>query len=106
MNKIKDDKPNSNLKYLSRSYYYGKLLDYEFVSEAMILKFSVYTASEYFAGNNIIRIYVPTSLELDLQQALRINSNYFIVAAPYRVRFNKTYQHRVDMLMNIFEEIL
>lgn len=106
MNKVTGDNPNSNLKYLTRSYYYGKLLDYEFVSGAMILKIACYTLSEYFGGTNIIRIYVPTSLEDILQSTLRINSNYFIVAAPYRVNFNKKYQHRVDMLINIFEEII
>ena len=31
-----EDNSNSNLKYLSRCQYFGKLLDYEFVSEAMI----------------------------------------------------------------------
>ena len=106
MNKVTGDKPNSNLKYLTRSYYYGKLLDYEFVSGAMILKIVCYTLSKYFGGTNIIRIYVPTSLEDVLQSTLRINSNYVIVAAPYRVNFNKKYQHRVDMLINIFEEII
>lgn len=106
MNKVTGDNPNSNLKYLTRSYYYGKLLDYEFVSGAMILKIVCYTLSEYFGGTSIIRIYVPTSLEDILQSTLRISSNYFIVAAPYRVNFNKKYQHRVDMLINIFEEII
>lgn len=106
MNKIKGDNPISNLKYLSRNYYYGKLLDYEFVSGAMILKLACYTATEYFGGSVNVRVYVPTSLEEQLQRVLRINSNYFVIAAPYRVRFNKTYQHRTDMLINIFEEIL
>lgn len=106
MNKIIGDNPNSNLKYLTRNNYYGKLLDYEFISGAMILKFSVYTATEYFGGSTIIRIYVPTSLDKKLQEALVINNNYFIIAAPYRINLNKKYQHRVDMLINIFEEII
>lgn len=106
MNKITGDNPISNLKYLTRNYYYGKLLDYEFVSEAMILKFSCYTATEYFGGNVNVRIYVPTSMEQKLQKVLNINDNYFIIAAPYRVKFNKQYQHRIDMLINIFEEII
>ena len=42
-------------------------MDYEFVSEAMILKFACYTLSEYFGGTTIIRIYVPTALEQRLQ---------------------------------------
>ena len=106
MNKVtNENKCNTSLKYLTRRYYYGKLLDYEFVSEAMILKFACYTLSEYFGGTTIIRIYVPTALEQRLQDVLRINSNYFIVAAPYRINYNKQYRHRVDMLINIFEEI-
>ena len=106
MNKITGDNPQSNLKYLTRNYYYGKLLDYEFVSGAMILKFSCYTATEYFGGTVNVRIYVPTSLEDRLQQVLNINSNYFIISAPYRINLNKKYQHRVDILINIFEEII
>ena len=107
MNKVKDEQnPSSNLKYLTRNYYYGKLLDYEFVSGAMILKFSCYAASEYFGGSVPVRVYVPTSLEQRLQKVLNINDNYFIVAAPYRVNLNTKYQHRVDMLINIFEEII
>lgn len=106
MNKVTGDNPNSNLKYLTRNYYYGKLLDYEFVSEAMILKLACYTATEYFGGTTTVRVYVPTSLEYRLRQTLKINENYFIIAAPYRINFNKKYQHRVDMLINIFEEIM
>lgn len=106
VNKLRDNNNNSNLKYLTRCQYYGKLLDYEYVSEAMILVFNCYTASEYFGGNTPIRIYVPTDLENKLKQVLVSGANYFIIAAPYRVQYNKQYRHRVDLLINIFEEII
>lgn len=101
-----DNNSKSNLKYLTRCQYYGKLLDYEYVSEAMILKLAVYTMTEYFGGNTIIRVYVPTKIENTLRDALVLGSNYFLITAPYRVNFNNKYRHRVDMLINIFEEII
>ena len=58
-----EDNSNSNLKYLSRCQYFGKLIDYEYVTEAMVLKLLVYTATEYFGGSSTIRIYVPTEME-------------------------------------------
>ena len=106
MNKLDKNNNNSNLKYLTRCHYYGKLLDYEYVSEAMILVFNSYIASEYFGGNTPIRIYVPTNLEDKLKQVLVTGANYYIIAAPYRIQYNKQYRHRVDLLINIFEEII
>lgn len=107
VNKIFNEQSNqANLKYLTRLYYYGKLLDYEFVSGAMVLKFVCYTASEFFGGSTPIRFYVPTGMEEKLQRALDINANYFIIAAPYRISMGAKYQHRVDLLLNIFEEVI
>ena len=101
-----EDHSNSNLKYLSRCQYFGKLLDYEFVSEAMILKLLVYTATEYFGGSSTVRVYVPTEMEDDLRRNLIVGNNYLIITAPYRINFNKQYRHRVDLLINIFQEVV
>lgn len=106
MIKTNKDNSKSNLKYLSRCMYYGKLHDYEFVSEAMILVFNVYTASEYFGGSTNIRVYVPTELEKELQQNLIVGENYLLFTVPYRIKFNKKYNHRVDLLLNIFSEVI
>lgn len=100
------NKQTTNLKYLTRCQYYGKLINWEYVSEAMILIFNVYTATEYFGGNTNIRVYVPTDLEKDLEVNLVQGDNYLIITAPYRIRYNKTYNHRVDMLINIFQEVI
>lgn len=102
----KSDKAYSNLKYLSRCQYYGKLINWDYVSDAMILVFNIYTATEYFGGNTNIRVYVPTDMEKDLERNLIQGDNYFVITAPYRIRFNKTYNHRVDMLINIFQEVI
>lgn len=96
---------NHNLKYLTRLHYYGKLLDWDYVSDAMVLKFQTYTATEFFGGNCTVRIYVPTVLEKDIRDNLIVGDNYFIIAAPYKLEFKKTYRHRVDLLLNIFKEI-
>jgi hypothetical protein len=101
-----DNTFNTNLKYLSRCHYYGKLLDYEFVSDAMVLVFSSYVASSYFGGTVPIRIYVPTELETQLQQNLIIGENYYIIAVPYRIQFKKQYRHRVDLLISITAEVI
>lgn len=107
MNMINGKKnTNSNNKYLTRCHYYGKLIDWEYVSGAIVLKLKVYTATEYYGSNNTIRIYVPTDLENIIKDRLIINENYLVVAAPYRVRFADNYRHRVDMLINIFQEII
>lgn len=105
---MKNGKQNNstNLKYLTRCQYYGKLIDYEYVSEAMILKFLVYTATEYYGSSNIIRLYVPTDLENTIKDRVIINENYFIISAPYKLKFKQNYRHRVDMLINIFQEII
>ena len=97
---------NSNLKYLTRLQYYGKLADWEFVGEAMVLKLAVFTATEYFGGSSTIRLYVPTNLQRDLTRSLFVGENYFVIAAPYKVTFKERYRHRVDLLLNIFKEII
>ncbi len=97
---------NSNLKYLTRLQYYGKLTDWEFVGEAMVLKLAVFTATEYFGGSSTIRLYVPTNLQRDLTRSLFVGENYFVIAAPYKVTFKERYRHRVDLLLNIFKEII
>lgn len=96
----------NNLKYLTRSYTYGKLKDIEYVNEAMVLVFESYVACEYFGGTTPIRVYVPTVLEDKLRQTLICGDCYFIVTAPYRISFRKKYQHRVELLLNIFQEII
>lgn len=96
---------NSNLKYLTRCQYYGKLIDWEYVSEAMVLKLKTYTATEHFGGSNIIRLYVPTELEFDIRNELIVGDNYLVIAAPYRIYFKDNYRHRVDLLLNIFKEV-
>lgn len=103
---MRTNKANSNKKYLSRCFYYGKLLDWEFVESAMILKFTVYTATEYYGKDTIIRIYVPTELEQHLMHTLTIGDKYMIVSAPYRVKFKQRYNHRVDLLLQIFKEVI
>lgn len=95
-----------NLKYLSRVYYYGKLLDWEYVEDAMVLKLLTYTATEFFGGNNVMRLYVPTVLEHDLSRELIVGENYFVIGAPYKLSFKDTYRHRVDLLLNIFKEVI
>lgn len=99
-------KSSSNLKYLTRLYYYGKVLNWEYVSEAMVLKIRTYTATEYFGKSEVIRIYVPTELETDILRELIVGENYFVVAAPYKLNFKSTYRHRVDLLLHIFKEIV
>ena len=96
----------SNLKYITRGNYYGKLKDIEYVSEAMILVFQCYVASEYFGGTVPLRVYVPTEMENRLLNQITIGMDYFVITAPYRIEFKKKYQHRVDLLLNIFEEII
>lgn len=97
---------NSNNKYLSRCQYYGKLENWEYVSEAMVLIFKVYTATEYFGNESKIRVYVPDKLELKLSNELIIGENYLVITAPYRVNFKQKYRHRVDLLVAIFREVI
>lgn len=97
---------NSNLKYLSRCQYYGKLENWEYVSDAMILIFKVYTATEYFGNESKIRVYVPTKLEVKLNDVLTIGENYLVITAPYRINLKQKYRHRVDLLIAIFQEII
>ena len=96
----------SNFKYLSRCQYYGTLIDWEYVSDAMVLVLQTYTATEFYGGQNKIRIYVPTKFQDKLANELEQGENYFIIASPYRVTFKNEYRHRVDMLIAIFKEIL
>ena len=53
-------KGTNNYKYLSRCHYYGTLKDIEYISDAMVLVFKCYIATEYYGGNTNIRVYVPT----------------------------------------------
>lgn len=98
--------PRQGLKYLSRCTYYGRLIDWEYVSEAMILKFAVYTACEYYGGSTTIRIYVPTDLESEIINELVTGDYYYVITVPYKVKFQKKYQHRVDLLLNLFKEVI
>lgn len=95
-----------NLKYLSRCHYYGKLEDWEYVAGAMMLRLRSYTATEFFGGSNIIRLYVPTDLERRLADALIVGDFYYVIAAPYKLTYASTYRHRVDLLLNIFQEVI
>ena len=97
---------SSNNKYLSRCQYYGTLENWEYVNDAMVLIFKVYTATEYFGNETRIRVYVPTKLELKLNNSLEVGANYFVITAPYRINFQKKYRHRVDLLINIFKEVI
>lgn len=93
-------------KYLTRCHYYGELVDIEYVNEALVLKFVAYTATKYYGNSSPIRIYVPSEMEDRLIPELIMNDTYYIVAAPYRIQFHKTYKHRVDLLLNIFREVI
>ena len=97
---------NEDNKYLTRCYYYGELQDIDYVNGALVLKFLSYTATKYFGNHSPIRIYVPSELEDRLVHELIVHDNYYIVAAPYRIQFNKQYKHRVDLLLNIFREVI
>lgn len=100
------NKTNSNLKYLSRCQYYGKLINWEYVSDAMVLIFKVYTATEYYGNESKIRVYVPSKLELKLNNELIVGNNYLVITAPYRINFKEKYRHRVDLLVAIFQEVI
>lgn len=102
----KNDKIQSNLKYITRCQYYGKLENWEYVSEAMVLVFKAYTATEYYGNSSKIRIYVPTELETRLSNELEIGENYLVISAPYRICFDNRYKHRVDLLLAIFKEVI
>ena len=93
-------------KYLTRCHYYGRLKDIEYISGATVLVLSSYVATSYYGNSSPVRIYVPTDMEDGVINRVTINENYYIIAAPYKVQFNKQYRHRVDLLLNIFEEIL
>lgn len=95
----------SNLKYLTRCYYYGRLVDIEYINGATVLILQSYTATEFYSNNNTIRLYVPTDLDSKLNERLVTNENYFVIAAPYRLSLGAGYKHRVDMLLNIFREV-
>ncbi|MCM1324185.1 MAG: hypothetical protein NC218_08480 [Acetobacter sp.] len=102
---LKNDS-NHNLKYLTRCYYYGTLKDWDYVGEALVIQLQTYTATEFFGGSNTIRIYVPTDIQQDVLNELIVGENYFLICAPYKLKFKKTYKHRVDLLLNIFKEIV
>lgn len=97
----------SNIKYLTRCHYYGKLLNWDYICDgSMVLVFNTYTATEYYGNNCTIRVYVPTALEHRLANELTVGDSYYLITAPYRVQFHKTYKHRVDLLLNIFKEVI
>lgn len=89
-------------RYLSRCHYYGKLIDWEFVEDAMVLKLCVYTATRYYGTSVTIRLYVPTDMEDELCETLITGDEYYVIAAPYKINLNKYYKHRVDLLLSIF----
>lgn len=95
-----------NLKYLTRCHYYGKLENWEYIAGAMILRVRTYTATEYFGGSNMLRLYVPSDIERRLANNLIVGANYFVIAAPYKLTYAATYRHRVDLLLNIFQEVI
>lgn len=97
---------NSNLKYLSRCQYYGTLETWEYVSNAMVLIFNVYTATEYYGNTSKIRVYVPEKLEYKLSQELSVGDKYLVITSPYRINFKERYRHRVDLLLSIFKEVI
>lgn len=94
-----------NLRYISRSFYYGVLKDYEYVGDGLVLKMGVYSASRYQGTYSIVRVYVPTDLEQQIIDFLITGDNYFLITAPYKARGAKDYQYRVDLLLNIFKEL-
>lgn len=100
------NKLSANHKYFSRCQYYGTLEDWEYISDAMVLIFLVYTATEFFGKQQRIRVYVPSELESKLSKELIQGENYFVITAPYRVAFKNEYRHRVDMLLGIFKEVI
>lgn len=102
---LKKIRSEENLKYLSRSFYYGTLKDYDWVGEALVLKMNCFTATAWSATNSVVRVYVPTDLEHQIIDYLECGSNYFLVTAPYSVRFQAKFNHKVDLLLNIFKEI-
>ena len=97
---------NSNNKYLTRCQYYGTLETWEYVSNAMVLIFKVYVATEYFGKESKIRVYVPDKLELRLNNELEIGEKYLVITAPYKINFKEKYRHRVDLLLAIFKEVI
>lgn len=99
-------KITTNNKYLTRCQYYGVLEDWEYVSDAMVLVFRTYVATEFYGKEQRIRIYVPTELEQILADELEQGERYLVISAPYRVTFKNEYRHRVDMLLGIFKEII
>lgn len=96
---------SEQVKYLSRCHYAGKLVDWEYVNGAMVLKLQVYTATEYYGNTTYVRIYVPTEDEHRLSHRLITGGTYSVWAAPYRVHFNNKYPYRVDLLLSIAEII-
>lgn len=94
-----------NLKYISRSFYYGTLTDYEYIQQGLVLKLACYTATKYTGTTAIIRAYVPTDMEDKIIDYLITGDKYFLITAPYKVRASSAYPHRIDLLLNIFKEI-
>jgi len=94
---------DSNLKYLSRCQYYGKLVDWEYPegTDGLVLKFSVFTSTPYYSNRCTIRIYVPSDREDYIHEISEIGEEYLIIAAPYKIRMSRGYPHRVDLLLEI-----
>lgn len=97
---------NNNKKYLSRCQYFGKLENWDYVGNMMVLSVRVYTACEHFGKSIPVKISVPTELEERLSRELMIGNDYFYICTPYRVTLGEKFRHRVDLLLNIFEEIV
>lgn len=93
-------------RYYTRLHYFGKLLDWLYVGDKMVVEILVYSACEHCATTNKIRLYVPTGLEDRLSKTLVVGDKYYIIAAPYKLQFDGKYKHRVDILLNIFQEII
>lgn len=93
-------------RYYTKLYYYGKLVDWDYCEGAMVLKLNIYAACEYCGTNVNIRLYVPTDLEKQVLNMIQVGNYYFIQAIPYKLKFNKRFPYRVDLLLNIFERVV
>lgn len=103
--KINYIRSEENLKYLSRSFYYGTLNTYEYINGGLVLKLICYSASAWHGGSTVIRVYVPSDLENEIIDYLECGGNYFLITTPYKVKASSGYPYRVDLLLNIFKEV-
>lgn len=103
--KIEYIRSEENLKYLSRSFYYGTLRDYEWISGGLVLIMDVFSSSAWHGCKSVIRVYVPSDLENEIVDYLECGSNYLLITAPYKVRGATGYNYRTDLLLAIFKPI-